>query len=100
MHHHRIQYPWQTPPPVVTHFTTPMAGSVSAIGASRAPHVPRTPPYPGGAPADTASRPSEETPSIVDAPVSAFPPFSGDRGAAPVETRPAEPAALPDQKKL
>jgi cyclic-di-AMP phosphodiesterase PgpH len=71
MYHHRIRYPWQAPQPVVTHFTTPMAGSVSAIGAGQAPVRRLT----------DSSPQAEETPSIIDAPVSAFPPFVSDRGA-------------------
>jgi cyclic-di-AMP phosphodiesterase PgpH len=93
MYHHRIRYPWQAPRPVVTHFTTPRAGSVSDIGTSRAPIVPRTPPYPGGAPAE------EETPSIVQAPVSAFPPFASERGEPTAPPAPVHTDAASDPKK-
>ena len=78
MYHHRIRYPWQAPQPVVTHFTTPRAESVSSIAAGRTP----TPP-----PAQLSERDAEETPSIVDAPVSAFPPFSADRNAAAADRK-------------
>jgi cyclic-di-AMP phosphodiesterase PgpH len=92
MYHHRIRYPWQAPQPVVTHFTTPMAGSVSAIGASRAPVVPNTRPYPGVLPADDA-------PSITEAPVSAFAPFSSDRGVAADGLPDAEAKEASGEKK-
>jgi putative nucleotidyltransferase with HDIG domain len=88
MHHHRIQYPWQARQPVVTHFTTPMAGSVSALAA---PVVPDTNPYPGSARDD-------DSPAITHAPVSALPPFSSDRGVAPAGDQAAAAAAVTDKK--
>jgi hypothetical protein len=92
MYHHRIRYPWQAPQPVVTHFTTPMAGSVSAIGAGAlavAPHPP----------VDSAAQPAEEPPAITEELVAAFPPSSSDMDEAAAAAPAVQPTAASDQKK-
>ncbi len=81
MFHHRIRYPWQDQRRVVTHFTTPLPGPVSALasrgsfssyppeGRSSQPSVPILP-------AAIPPRESEPPPQITVSPLSLVPPLS------------------------
>jgi putative nucleotidyltransferase with HDIG domain len=100
MFHHRIKYPWQDERRMVTHFTTPLPGSVSSLSATPRPQsspesqsipVPRDPSI---LPENTSRNPPAddrsggETPSISVGtmsllPGSAFPPAEGLPETAP-----------------
>jgi hypothetical protein len=78
MFHHRIRYPWQDERRMVTHFTTPLPGSVSSLAIPPARPSPSSP-----------ERPASETPSISVGQISLLP------GSA---FPPAEPEAGPPKK--